>query len=79
MTTYYFNFRDTDGTLVADIEGVELQTEDDVREEAVTAARQMMAERLRSSGGVDRSRAFEIADGDGNLVLTLVFGDALRN
>ena len=52
MPRYFFNIVDDDRTIV-DSQGVELADLDEVRQEAVTSARELMSERrdtLRSGG-----------------------------
>ena len=71
---YYFHIHGPDGTVVDD-EGADLADMAAVREEAVTAVREIVANGIRSGRG-SNGRELRVADNTGKLVLTLPFHDA---
>ena len=75
MPRYFFHIQNGTKTL-RDSEGVELKNLDEVREEAMESAREIMSERLLN-GGPPIERAFIVEDEDGNTVLTFPFKHAL--
>lgn len=75
MPRYFFHRRSDD--FVEDTEGVDLPGEVEAREEAVDAAREILAERVRRGEVVD-GHAFEVHDEAGTKVFTFPFRDVLR-
>jgi hypothetical protein len=75
MPLYYFNHQ-TDNQLLTDDEGEEFKNLELVREEAVRAARELIAEAARA-GRDARHDSFEVTNDDGATVLRLKFADAL--
>jgi hypothetical protein len=77
-TTMRFFFAiPTGDTAVADSEGVELTSSEEAQHEAVLAAREMMAERLRRGQSLGGHRRFVIRDGRGSVISGLQFCDAI--
>ena len=76
MPRFFFRVRDGDG-LSEDPEGSELPNLDAARAEALAAARQLVADRLRR-GDLSGGQAFEICDDAGRLLATVSFGDAAK-
>ena len=71
MPRYFFHIRKGD-VLVQTLESVEVSTDDSLEEEAVEAARDLLAD--GDARAVDRREwAFEVADESGTTVLTLPF------
>ena len=73
MPMYYFHIHSSDGTVVDD-EGEEFADMAAVREEAVTAVRELVADGIRSGKGPN-GREMRVADDAGKLVLSLPFRD----
>ena len=75
MARYFFNMRSSD-SYIADEEGDDLPNITAVRNAAITAAREIVAERIKSGrdSGVYK---FEITDSHGDVVLTVNFNEAL--
>jgi hypothetical protein len=80
MPRYLFNIRNGD-QLETTLEAVELADLDAVRQEALASGREIVAELLRSDAALNSalSRSFEVTDETGNVVLTLPFGDCVRD
>ena len=76
MTKYYFNIRAGE-RYIADQEGQEHTDLDEAKEEAMTAAREILSEAVRFGEVID-GRRFEITDSEGNLCATVPFSEALR-
>ncbi|CCM75127.1 DUF6894 family protein [Rhizobium mesoamericanum] len=76
MTRYFFHVRDGDD-LVEDTEGVELWDSTSAREEAIRAAREMLAEKLLSGERVD-GELFEVTDESGRVVETIPFKSVMK-
>ena len=77
MPTFYFHLR-KDGKLIADQEGDEFQNLDDVREEAIAAARQIIA--FAPLEGRDaRDYSFLITDDRAQQVLEFQFKEAMTD
>ena len=76
MARYFFNIRDGK-TLIEDPDGTDLPNLDAARVEALAAARDILAERLRADQIVDGQR-FEIMDEHGTLLDVVKFRDAMR-
>ena len=80
MPHYFFNIRNGD-QLETTLEAVELADLDAVRQEALTSGHETVAEALRSGAALNSalSRSFEVTDETGNVVLTLPFGECVRD
>ena len=80
MPHYLFNIRNGDQLETA-LEAVELAGLDAVRQEALASGREIVAELLRSGASLNSalSRSFEVTDTTGTVVLTLPFGDCVRD
>jgi hypothetical protein len=76
MPRYYFDIRDGD-KLVEDAEGIELSDVAAAREEAVAAARELLAEHLRH-GELPETKQFEIRNEAGELIETVPFRTVFR-
>jgi hypothetical protein len=76
MPRYYFNIRDG-GDFAQDPEGVEFATLDLAREEAVTAVREILSEKLMRGEVVD-GQTMEICDEEGHVLDTIIFKDHVR-
>jgi hypothetical protein len=74
MPLYYFHIHGPNGTTV-DEEGSDLADMAAVREEALTAVREIVADSIRRGDGRD-GREMRVADDTGKLVLTVPFRDA---
>jgi hypothetical protein len=74
MPHYYFHIHGPNGTTEDDV-GSDLADMAAVREEAVTAVREIMADSIKSGKG-SNGREMRVADEMGKLVLTLAFRDA---
>jgi hypothetical protein len=73
---YYFHIRQGE-VRAEDREGVEVPNAGSISEEAIEAARDLLAE--GDLQGLDRREwAFEVADETGMIVLTLAFQDAVE-
>ena len=76
MPRFFFHIRDSDG-LVEDPEGIECRDPSAIRDEAVGAARDLMADHIRK--GFDVSGwSYEVVDERGRPILTLRFAEAVR-
>lgn len=76
MPRYYFHIK-SDDDFVEDPEGVLLEGDGEAREEAIDAAREMLAERVRKGEVID-GHVFDVRDEDGTKVFALPFRDVLR-
>jgi hypothetical protein len=74
MPRFYFHLWEH-GAMSEDPEGQELPDLDRARNEAILAAREIMAEKLAAGRSPDHSR-FEIVDETGQTVLTVAFTEA---
>jgi hypothetical protein len=72
---YFFHVQ-TEGDYIEDLEGVELPNFDAVQNEAVKAARVLMANQMLQGQAPD-SREFRVADAAGTMVLRYRFKDAI--
>lgn len=72
---FYFNLRDIDG-FERDLEGIDLASLDEAIVEARQAAREMVAEIVLQHEKVD-GRSFEIANGDGIVLHTVLFKEVI--
>lgn len=71
---YFFHFRSEDDE---DLEGIELPSLSVARNEAVLAARETVAELVMQNERIDGKR-FDIADGDGTILVTVAFSDVMN-
>jgi hypothetical protein len=76
MPRYYLHIHGPDGTL-EDNEGSELADMEAVREEAIEAVREIVANRVRRGRGAS-GRELRVADDTGKLVLAIPFREAAR-
>jgi len=76
MPRYYFHIK-SDKDFIEDPEGVELVGDVEAREEALDAAREILADSVRKGEVVD-GHVFDVRDADGTKVFTLPFRDVLR-
>ena len=76
MAHYFFHFQNRTKTL-RDSEGVELMSLDEIREEAMQSAREIMSEQVLK-GKAPNHCAFIIEDENGKTVLTFPFKLALQ-
>ncbi|MBP2560868.1 hypothetical protein J2857_003637 [Neorhizobium galegae] len=76
MPEYYFHVRKHDA-LEEDPEGTEFATIDEAQNEALKAAREMLAEKVLSNEIIDGQR-FEICAEDGTVLREVPFRSALR-
>lgn len=76
MPRFYFNVRDGD-TVITDQEGIELAGKSDAAEEAMQAARDLLADQLKHGARLE-SKSFEVVNDTGETVLTLPFRSVLR-
>jgi hypothetical protein len=75
MPRYFFNVV-TPTRIVSDVEGTELGSLEDARQEAISDARDLMAAAMRE--GYDISgRRINIADGAGQTLIVVKFSEAL--
>jgi len=72
---YFFHIH-TEADHIADLEGIELPDLDAVQEEAVRAARELMADHVLQGQAPDQ-REFRVADAEGRMVLRFRFKDAI--
>ncbi|WP_182422089.1 hypothetical protein [Aureimonas sp. ME7] len=72
---YYFNIREG-SVLIEDHDGAELPTLEDAYEEAIQAAREMLATRVLAGQPLGH-RSFEIQDQNGNRLVTVPFSNAM--
>ena len=76
MPRFFLHVRDGD-RLIEDPDGVDLPTLEAAREEALQAARDLVAARLRAGEVVDGQK-FEIADESGAVKATVAFREVIR-
>ena len=76
MPRYFFNIVDDDRTIV-DSQGVELADLDEVRQEAVTSARELMSESVLR-GQTANGRRFVVTDEAGMVIAEIPFKDAME-
>jgi hypothetical protein len=76
MTIYYFHLRDGDA-FIPDETGMDLTDIREGRDEALQAARDMLADQLRAGEALDGQR-IEITAADGKVLDVVSFGEALR-
>lgn len=75
MPKFYFHVKDVSG-MTADEEGIELENLEQVREEAVASAREILSELVKSGKELD-DRSFVITTEDGETVMTFPFKQSL--
>jgi hypothetical protein len=75
MRRYYFHIQQIDN-IIHDQEGLELKDCDAVRDEALTGARQIMADAVKA-GVLDLSCTMSVDDDEGRAIYRLPFSDAL--
>lgn len=76
MPRYYFHVR-KDGVLEEDPEGAVFSTVDDAYDEAIKAAREILAEKVAVGDLIDGNR-FEITSEEGDILREVPFRLALR-
>jgi hypothetical protein len=76
MPRYFFHIQNGTNT-VRDREGVQLKNLDEVREEAMQSAREIMSKQALK-GEAPNDCAFIVEDEEGKTVLTFPFKDALQ-
>ncbi|MFN7103659.1 MAG: DUF6894 family protein [Pseudorhizobium sp.] len=76
MTRYYFHIREGDA-LEQDVEGAEFACHEDAEREAMSSAREMVAEAVLHDEIID-GKAFEIAVEDGTVIATVSFISVIR-
>jgi hypothetical protein len=76
MPRYFFNIVDDDRTIV-DSQAVELADLDEVRQEAVTSARELISENVLRGGAPD-GRRFVVTDETGTVVAEIPFKDTIE-
>lgn len=74
MPRYYFHI--IDGRRIEDEEGQEFPGLDEARTEAIASARSIMREALWA-GRLPLNECIQIADGDGTIIATVPFRDAI--
>ncbi|WP_409934801.1 DUF6894 family protein [Rhizobium leguminosarum] len=75
MPKYFFHIRRND-VFEEDLEGIDLASPEQAREEAVAAAREIVAEGIRRGDPADGA-TFEIMTEEGSLVATVPFRSAV--
>lgn len=76
MPRYFFHIREG-SELIEDLEGVDLPDIASVEEEAIQAAREILADRIKSGKVID-GQAFHVVDANGARVAQIPFKAALR-
>jgi hypothetical protein len=76
MPRFYFHII-SDMDFIEDAEGVELVGEAEAREEAIDAAREILAEIVRKGDVID-GQVFDVRDATGTKVFILPFRDVIR-
>ncbi|MGF6178955.1 DUF6894 family protein [Ensifer sp. 4252] len=76
MTRYFFHIRYGD-SLVLDPEGAEFPSIDLAREEAVSSAREILAQRVKQGDPLE-AESFEITTEDGQVMSTVPFRLTIR-
>lgn len=76
MPRYYFNIRSHD-SFEKDSEGAEFSSLDDAYDEAIQAAREILAEKVLAADVIDGQR-FEITAEDGTVLRDVPFRSVLR-
>ncbi|WP_029620200.1 DUF6894 family protein [Pseudorhizobium marinum] len=76
MARYYFHIREG-GVLERDIEGADFACHEDAQQEAMSSAREMVAEAVLRDEIID-GRAFEITAEDDTIIATVPFVSVIR-
>ena len=76
MPRFFFHLRDD--LDVEDVEGTELADLDAARERAAGEARQLMCDTLKQNGRITLGHRIDIEDGQGAVLATVHFADAVR-
>jgi hypothetical protein len=76
-TRYYFNLSTPSG-VVQDVEGSELSSLDEAREEAIKDARLLMSEAVRQGRDIS-GRSIEICNGAGDVLMIVAFREAISS
>lgn len=76
MPRYFFHIK-SDDDFVEDPEGVDLTGDVEARQEAIDAAREILAERVLKGEIID-GHLFEVCDPNGTKVFSLPFRDVLN-
>jgi hypothetical protein len=76
MPMYFFHIRRND-IFEEDLEGIDLASPEQAREEATAAAREIVAERIRMGDPADGG-VFEIMTEDGTVVATVPFRSVVQ-
>ncbi|UZK66432.1 DUF6894 family protein [Sphingomonas sp. M1-B02] len=77
MTHLYLNLFNGIG-LARDEEGCDFATIEAAREQALLGVRSILSEELRRTGIIDLGGRVEIVDGQGSLLLTIAFCEAIE-
>jgi hypothetical protein len=77
MPRYFFNVRDG-GNVDEDLEGIDLEGLSAVENEAMTSAKEIIAEALLSGRPAPLGNSFEVLDEEGKLVLEFLFTTAAQ-
>jgi hypothetical protein len=75
MPRYFFNIRDGE-RVKEDPEGIDLDSLSAVENEAMTSAKEIIAEALLSGRPTPLGHSFEVFDEDGSLILDFLFARA---
>jgi hypothetical protein len=77
MPIFYFHVQSPDGEITKDDEGIELDDVAAARDEALHAARDLLAD--AASRGLDvRKKSFVVTNAEGEQIASLDFGEALQ-
>jgi hypothetical protein len=76
-TRYYFNLRTPSG-IVQDVEGSELPSLDEAREEAIKDARLLMSDAVRQGRDIS-GRSVEICNEAGDVLIVVAFREAISS
>jgi hypothetical protein len=77
MPRYFFNVRDG-GNVDEDLEGIDLDGLSAVENEAMTSAKEIIAEALLSGRPAPLGHRFEVHDEEGKLILEFLFARAAQ-
>ena len=76
MPRFYLHIRD--GVRIDDDDGMEFSTVEEARQEALRAAREMVADAVKRGEEIPANDRIIIADAYGNSVMAVPFRDAVR-
>lgn len=76
MPRYYLHHRRHGALIIRDPEGADFNDLEEARLEALAAARELLARQV-IEGRVQEGQAIEVATGDGTVVMTVRFADAV--